>query len=156
MTGYAYIMTHPGVPCLLHEHVFKWKLADEIKPLVELRRRAGINRRSKLEILCAEDDMCAAPPYWRSRPSASARPCCLLFCFVLRIGHQPLSGIQPAHSSALQPLLSNCISDSRQAVSLFLLVWSMVAMHESLACPLRQTTCQSRCTGQFKIQENHT
>lgn len=60
MTGYAYILTHPGVPCLLHDHVFSWKLAKEIKPLIELRQRVGIHRRSKLEILCAEDDMYVA------------------------------------------------------------------------------------------------
>lgn len=61
MAGYAYILTHPGVPCLMHDHVFSWSLWDELKPLIDLRRRAGIHRRSKLEILCAEDDMCAMP-----------------------------------------------------------------------------------------------
>lgn len=153
MTGYAYILTHPGVPCLLHDHVFKWKLADDIKPLIELRRRAGIHRRSKLEILCAEDDMCAAPPHWRNRPSAAARPCCLLVCFPLRIGNQRMSGEQPALSSALQPLLSNCMARPLPLVA--------CVVHRSNArepgSPLcgRPHACQSRHTGQFKIQENH-
>jgi hypothetical protein len=59
MEGYAYIMTHPGIPCVLWEHAFDWGLGDDIKALVELRRRNGIVRNSAIEILCADDDMCA-------------------------------------------------------------------------------------------------
>ncbi|KAI3436462.1 hypothetical protein D9Q98_005879 [Chlorella vulgaris] len=58
--GYAYILTHPGIPCLFWEHHFDWGLADEINALVELRLRAGIKANSKLEILCAEHDVYVA------------------------------------------------------------------------------------------------
>eukprot|EP00877_Chromochloris_zofingiensis_P005318 jgi/Chrzof1/14788/Cz09g16070.t1 len=58
-TGYAYIMTHPGMPCVFWEHLFDWgqEVANTIKTLKEVRHRNGINARSKLEILCADADM---------------------------------------------------------------------------------------------------
>ena len=34
MLGYAYILTHPGIPCLFWEHHFDWGLADDINKLV--------------------------------------------------------------------------------------------------------------------------
>ena len=34
MLGYAYILTHPGVPCILWEHYFDWKLSEQIDELV--------------------------------------------------------------------------------------------------------------------------
>jgi hypothetical protein len=34
MLGYAYILTHPGVPCILWEHYFDWKLNEQIDELV--------------------------------------------------------------------------------------------------------------------------
>jgi alpha-amylase len=60
MLGYAYILTHPGIPCLFWEHHFDWGLAAEIDNLVALRQRAGIQADSKLEILAAEHDMYVA------------------------------------------------------------------------------------------------
>ncbi|EFN58641.1 hypothetical protein CHLNCDRAFT_29945 [Chlorella variabilis] len=60
MLGYAYILTHPGIPCLFWEHHYDWGLADQINKLVALRKRAGIRADSKLEILCAEGDMYVA------------------------------------------------------------------------------------------------
>ena len=59
MTGYAYIFTHPGVPCVLHEHSFKWGLGDDIKKLANIRRSNGINSRSKIKIKAADHDMYA-------------------------------------------------------------------------------------------------
>lgn len=60
MQGYAYILTHPGVPCIFYDHFFEWGLKDEITALIDVRRRNGIHAASKLEILCAEADMYVA------------------------------------------------------------------------------------------------
>ncbi|KAL4441004.1 hypothetical protein ABPG77_010435 [Micractinium sp. CCAP 211/92] len=60
MVGYAYILTHPGVPCLFWEHHFDWGLAEEINHLVALRKKAGIRADSQLEILAADHDMYVA------------------------------------------------------------------------------------------------
>ena len=61
MEGYAYIMTHPGLPCVLWEHAFDWGLMDGLKELIALRRRSGITRLSDVTILTAENDLCAFP-----------------------------------------------------------------------------------------------
>jgi alpha-amylase len=59
MAGYAYIFTHPGVPCILYEHAFQKGMAEDIKKLAEIRRKNGINSKSKIKIITAQDDMCA-------------------------------------------------------------------------------------------------
>nr|QKY15147.1 alpha-amylase (AMY) [Polytomella parva] len=60
--GYAYILTHPGIPCVFWDHAFTWgpDLNKAIKTLITLRKAAGIHADSKLEILCAEADMYVA------------------------------------------------------------------------------------------------
>ncbi|XP_006660697.1 alpha-amylase isozyme 3A [Oryza brachyantha] len=60
MLGYAYILTHPGVPCIFYDHVFDWNLKQEINALAAARRRNGINAGSKLRILAADADMYVA------------------------------------------------------------------------------------------------
>ena len=34
MLGYAFILTHPGSPCVFYEHLFNWGLEEEITQLV--------------------------------------------------------------------------------------------------------------------------
>lgn len=60
--GYAYILTHPGTPCLFWEHLFDCgpELADEIAALVDARKAAGVHAESKMEILAADADMYVA------------------------------------------------------------------------------------------------
>nr|CAA36485.1 alpha-amylase [Oryza sativa Indica Group] len=41
--GYAYILTHPGNPCIFYDHFFDWGLKDEIECLVSIRNRQGIH-----------------------------------------------------------------------------------------------------------------
>ncbi len=36
-TGYAYILTHPGMPCIMWEHYFDYGLGGCIKHLIEVR-----------------------------------------------------------------------------------------------------------------------
>ncbi|KAK9830242.1 hypothetical protein WJX72_010520 [[Myrmecia] bisecta] len=59
-TGYAYIMTHPGMPSVLYEHYFDNGFGDSIKKLIEIRQRNGINAGSKLEIKRAQADIYVA------------------------------------------------------------------------------------------------
>ncbi|GJN03240.1 hypothetical protein PR202_ga20662 [Eleusine coracana subsp. coracana] len=74
MQGYAYILTHPGIPCIVthhhvlyyvsefkpqqfYDHVFDWHLKQQITALSQVRSRNGIHPGSKLEILKAENDI---------------------------------------------------------------------------------------------------
>lgn len=60
MQGYAYILTHPGIPCIFWEHVYDWNLKNEIKKLVAVRKANKITSTSKVEILKAENGLYAA------------------------------------------------------------------------------------------------
>ncbi|XP_037436763.1 alpha-amylase AMY3 [Triticum dicoccoides] len=60
MQGYAYILTHPGIPCIFYDHVFDWKLKQEITALATVRSRNGIHPGSTLDILKAEGDLYVA------------------------------------------------------------------------------------------------
>ncbi len=48
--GYAYILTHPGVPCVFWKHYFDWgnDLQNKIKALINARKVAGVNAGSML------------------------------------------------------------------------------------------------------------
>ncbi|GJN39340.1 hypothetical protein PR202_gb28451 [Eleusine coracana subsp. coracana] len=51
MQGYAYILTHPGNPCIFYDDFFEWGFKDEIAALVAVRKRNGIEPTSILTIL---------------------------------------------------------------------------------------------------------
>ncbi|KAI4964061.1 hypothetical protein ZWY2020_008435 [Hordeum vulgare] len=57
MQGYAYILTHPGTPCIFYDHFFDWGLKEEIDRLVSVRTRHGIHSESKLQIIEADADL---------------------------------------------------------------------------------------------------
>ena len=48
--GYAYILTHPGVPCVYWKHYFDWgdDLRGKIKALVNARKVAGVKSGSPI------------------------------------------------------------------------------------------------------------
>jgi alpha-amylase len=46
LQGYAYILTHPGVPCVYWKHYFGWGFGNEIKALVRARKYAGVTSGS--------------------------------------------------------------------------------------------------------------
>lgn len=48
--GYAYILTHPGVPCVFWKHYFDWglELRDKIKALINSRKVAGVHAGSRV------------------------------------------------------------------------------------------------------------
>jgi len=60
MQGYAYILTHPGIPCLFWEHVYDWNLYAKIKKLIAIRKKFKIHSTSKIKIIKAENGLYAA------------------------------------------------------------------------------------------------
>ena len=44
--GYAYILTHPGTPCVFWDHLSDQRLRDTVGRLVACRKRNGLNCRS--------------------------------------------------------------------------------------------------------------
>ena len=59
MIGYAYILTHPGIPCIFWDHVCDWgdNVRNDIKKLLQLRIESGLKVDSVVKILCAEHDL---------------------------------------------------------------------------------------------------
>jgi alpha-amylase len=45
--GYAYLLSHPGTPCLFYDHLHDRSLAHTLQRLIALRLRAGIHCRSE-------------------------------------------------------------------------------------------------------------
>jgi alpha-amylase len=60
MQGYAYILTHPGIPCVFWEHVYDWNLYKEIQKLIAVRKKYGLKSTSNIDIVKAEDNLYAA------------------------------------------------------------------------------------------------
>ncbi len=60
IAGYAYILTHPGIPCVYWPHFFDWGMKDSISALIKIRRDAGITSTSSVSILKAEQGLYAA------------------------------------------------------------------------------------------------
>jgi alpha-amylase len=60
--GYAYLLTHPGVPCVFWSHFFDWGEPARwlIRRLIGLRRQAGIHAGSRVEIVEARPGLYAA------------------------------------------------------------------------------------------------
>ncbi len=62
LMGYAYILTHPGIPCVFWPHFFDWGQAyhDAIAKLISIRKSAGITSTSPMQILEATNGLYAA------------------------------------------------------------------------------------------------
>lgn len=62
LEGYAYILTHPGVPCIYWQHFYDKSstIHDKIKELAQIRKEQGINNTSSVKILRAEQNLYAA------------------------------------------------------------------------------------------------
>ncbi|GMH04036.1 hypothetical protein Nepgr_005875 [Nepenthes gracilis] len=58
--GYAYILTHPGIPTIFYDHLIEWGLKKEIEALAAVRRRNGIDESSTVSIMAAEADVYVA------------------------------------------------------------------------------------------------
>jgi alpha-amylase len=60
--GYAYILTHPGIPCVFWSHFFDWghSARQTIEKLMRIRKECGIHATSTLEIVDAGKGLYAA------------------------------------------------------------------------------------------------
>ena len=58
--GYAYILTHPGTPCVFWDHYQREGLHDVIVDLIHLRKSLKIMHRSSVKVLKATADCYAA------------------------------------------------------------------------------------------------
>ncbi len=60
MLGYAYILSHPGIPSVYYPHVFDWGLKSAIQSLIKARRSVGVTSTSTVSIQKAENGLYAA------------------------------------------------------------------------------------------------
>eukprot|EP00249_Psilotum_nudum_P022030 c28345_g1_i3 orf=72-1013(-) len=62
MQGYAYTLTHPGIPIIFYDHFFDWgnAIQDGILKLMAVRKKQGLHSRSAIEILKANNAFYAA------------------------------------------------------------------------------------------------
>ncbi len=60
MQGYAYILTHPGIPCIFWDHLVSWGTGADIRKLITIRKANGITSTSNLSIEKAVDSDCYA------------------------------------------------------------------------------------------------
>jgi alpha-amylase len=60
--GYAYTMTHPGVPCVFWSHFFDWgeTTRRRLEQLIRIRKGTGIHSRSHVDIKEARKGLYAA------------------------------------------------------------------------------------------------
>ncbi len=56
--GYAYLFTHPGIPCVFWPHMFDYgpDIASKIRALVQIRKAQGLTRTSVVNIVAADDN----------------------------------------------------------------------------------------------------
>lgn len=60
MQGYAYILTHPGIPSIFYDHFIEWGLKEEIIKLTSIRLRNKISETSNVNIMASDADLYVA------------------------------------------------------------------------------------------------
>ncbi len=60
MQGYAYVLTHPGIPTVYYPHVYDWGLRAGIKALIGIRKSMGLTSTSAVTINAAQNGLYAA------------------------------------------------------------------------------------------------
>ncbi|GGZ02093.1 glucan 1,4-alpha-maltotetraohydrolase domain-containing protein [Pseudoduganella plicata] len=60
MEGYAYILSHPGIPTVFHPHLYDWGLKAPIGALINARKTAGVTSTSAVAIQQATQGLYAA------------------------------------------------------------------------------------------------
>ncbi len=60
--GYAYLLTHPGIPCVFWPHYFDWGATtrQRLDRLIRVRKEAGLHARSWVEVKEARKGLYAA------------------------------------------------------------------------------------------------
>jgi len=57
LQGYAYILTHPGIPTIFYDHFVDGSLKSKTQNLMAIRKRNSINANSNCTIITAEGDL---------------------------------------------------------------------------------------------------
>ena len=60
MEGYAYILTHPGIPMIFWDHLYTWGLHDQITALIAIRKNNNLTSTSSVNIVSASNNLYAA------------------------------------------------------------------------------------------------
>ena len=60
LPGYAYILTHPGIPTVFYPHVYNFGYHDAIAQLLAIRKAQGLTSTSSVAIQRAENKLYAA------------------------------------------------------------------------------------------------
>jgi alpha-amylase len=60
LEGYAYILTHPGIPTVFYPHIYNWNLKTQIAALMAARKAAGVTSTSAVAIQAATQGLYAA------------------------------------------------------------------------------------------------
>lgn len=60
LKGYAYLLTHPGIPMVWWPHYFNWGIKNEIDALIKIRKGNGLSSTSALNIVAATNNLYAA------------------------------------------------------------------------------------------------
>jgi alpha-amylase len=60
MEGYAYILSHPGIPTVFYPHIYNWNLKTQISALMNARKAAGVHSTSAVSIQQATQGLYAA------------------------------------------------------------------------------------------------
>lgn len=60
MEGYAYILTHPGIPSVFYPHIYNWNLETQIRALISARKSADVTSTSPVAIQQATQGLYAA------------------------------------------------------------------------------------------------
>lgn len=60
MEGYAYVLSHPGIPTVYYPHIYNWNLKTPISALMAARRSAGVHSTSPVAIQQATQGLYAA------------------------------------------------------------------------------------------------
>lgn len=62
MEGYAYILTHPGIPSVFYDHFYDWGISihDQIVKLMDIRKHQNIHSRSSIKIIEAQPNLYSA------------------------------------------------------------------------------------------------
>jgi len=58
--GYAYILSHPGTPCVFYDHMQCGHLSDVVKRMIRIRQAQGLHCRSAVSIERADNECYAA------------------------------------------------------------------------------------------------
>jgi len=60
LEGYAYILSHPGIPTVFYPHLYNWNLKTQIAALMKARKDAGVTSTSAVAIQQATQGLYAA------------------------------------------------------------------------------------------------